>query len=289
MYALLDTFFNLPAILVGIKTRVWEIQQPLSRKLVAVHEIWQKLELIDEKGDLTAAGQEIVQFGQNLAEYYVDVLPVMLATDLSDDTSSISPESYQKLRAGLADYHRRHIAPFFWASLGFGSHIDGLLVDVCGGAGLYSKSWIGNTPDELNRRKAIVIDRPGVQPEIKDPEKAYQFWAADIFSINELDEVLNLTGKAKVVLLSEILHCKSMVERSWLVDQSRKMLDGNGGSIVVNERHPNSYFSWRMACLTKHGESLSQREIAELMVGKGYKQTHTWTNSHYHATRWTPA
>lgn len=300
MYGILDTFFNLPAILVGIKNRVWEIGQK-NRKLAPVYEIWCKIGLIDTDGNLTPDGKDIVQHGKDMAEYYVDVLPILLKTDTSEDIDGISPETYQKLRSGLAEYHKRFIAPYFWSALGYGTDQTGLMVDVCGGAGLYAASWIygenaGKDNINLDRaktRSAVVIDRPGVQTEVTTG--SYQFWPVDVFSGLDVSTGMPITtwkkpleGRAKVVLLSEILHCKSLAERAWLVDLARSLLREDG-SIVVNERHPNSYFSWRMACLTSHGESLDRREIAELMVDSGFTLTHSWNNSHYHATRWKPA
>lgn len=287
MYELLDPFFNLPAIVVGIRTEFWDRPKPLPKKLQAVAEIWRQLKLIDEDGQLTEQGHAVSMHGMNLAQYYVDVLPIMMNADYETDLqSTISKESYQTLRNALADYHAHFIAPYFWSALGYPGDQAGHLVDVCGGAGLYSMSWLKGAIGKTSR-SALVLDRPGVKVVADDEdESGPEFQPVDVFDSGDWAEPL--TATADVVLLSEILHCKSAVERAWLVDKALTVVK-KGGSIVVNERHPNSVFNWRMSVLTRHGKSLDTREIAELMIGKKLTQHSSWSSSHYHATRWVEA
>ncbi len=149
---------------------------------------------------------------------------------------------YELLRRGLDEYYQMFLRSF-WQKMKL-TDTKLRLLDYCGGDGSYSSSFKTFNPGGT----AVLLDRSnGLCIDFEDDPKWHKEW----------QEYFN------VVLLSEILHCKSIEIQYYLIDSSLSMLD-NGGKIIINE-NIDPFMGWRLDRLTKEGKVLDESHIIKLM------------------------
>lgn len=263
IYALLEASWTLAALIQGIRQEVWD-KNPLEANPIAA--AWGKLGLVAVTTPsaaessatqavpsmfLTPAGTRVVSCA-GLLEYEFSMLQQQLDGNFVTD-----PAKYAALRSGLDNYAQAFL-PDMQDWINKQVVFDGaLLFDYCGGDGGYLARFLKHWPAAqgmlFDRNPALprdsatagVISRMGVK-------------AGDAFG--DHDFFAGQAGAYDLVIMSEILHCKGLAERTALLQRGKSLLKPNGALLVI-EQYPNLRLEWRMRDLTSGGQCLSEEEV----------------------------
>ena len=163
---------------------------------------------------------------------------------------------YPLLRKGLTEYFEKYLSDF-WKVVGIeGTRLR--LLDYACGDGAYSDKFIEANPEGITYR----VDR----------QFGIDFEATPLWYQRESFEV-------DIVLLSEILHCKSIKWQEYLIVSSLACLVP-GGCIIINE-NIDPFMGYRLNHLTDHGNMLTENDIIQLMLEYDVKlKSITTINNH---------
>lgn len=252
--------------MMGIINRIWETPNH-PRKLAAVYQYWTHLGLISDER-LTEKGTQLVEDSLPLIEYFYAVCNELTTASYHDLIPS--KVDFSNCNLASAAYFNRNLKGSFWEKL---KNTNGLLLDVGGGCGAYSKDWVRQ---KQKSRSAVVVDLPGTNTG------EVQLYPCNIL-VDPWAEAYK--DACSVVLFSEVLYLFSPQERFALVGTAKTALK-NGAAVVIHERHPTPALSWTTAVLTEKGAPMLSRDVAELMVSHGFNVRDTWRTEHHHATIW---
>ena len=249
LYNIINTIWQLPAILVGIENKIWNNNNNNKRENV-IKNIWKELDLLDNNYNLTKKGKEIVQV-KFLLEYQIKIIPYHLKDNFYNKFK-IEKSEYELLRNGLGEYFNVYLKDIF-KELKY-KKFKWNVLDYGGGDACYSKNFLKENP----RSNSLIVDRT-LNFEEKDNLK---------FLKNDFEEnkewFLNYKNKYNLIILSELLHCKNKEWRSYLIDSCFYMLQ-QGGRLLICEKNPTLFFQWRMDLFTHGGECIDQSEIRRLI------------------------
>lgn len=268
MYDVLDGFFSLPSLLVGINQRIWE--RPDAAHLRCVRNHWASLGLFDTEGRLTKKGHEVAEDGEPMVNFYLAACGAVLEHNYDGNVPTrITPDAKKHQLLALDKYYQRHMSGRFWTHVG---NVQGLMLDLGGGAGSYSEDW----QSSRKNRSAISID-------IEPPLRSVQHSRNDI--VQEGWELAH-SGQASIVLLSEVLCLFDGPTKYQLIGKAKTALRP-GGMIVINERNPTNALSWILSVTTENGSVLGTRDVAELMTSHGMcLQTSVRPSTNHHTSVW---
>lgn len=260
LYALLEAAWTIPAIIQGVRTRVWETAE--AGRPDAVAATWAKMGLIgvDENGKVLPTEQGLaVARCVELLEYEMTMMQRQL-----DGNTATDPALYEKLRSGLAHYTQeflphmlkwvRGCAEAMASDLGTVS-----VLDYCGGDGVYIRTLAAEVPQV----DAWLMDR-AVGPTRELANAGVTVRIGDVLTDAEMTE--DLTGFFNIIIMSEILHCKGKEDREKMLQQAYDML-APGGVLLVIEQYPNSRLEWRMQDMTNGGHCLNPAQVAYEVKG----------------------
>lgn len=145
--------------------------------------------------------------------------------------------NYPLLRQGLKEYFQEHLSGI-WHRLGFVDK-EWLMFDYGCGQGYYSEAFM-----EANPRSEVICVDKDITTNVADGMLRVDF---------EVDKewYRGHIGTADLVLLSEVLHCKTLRWQDYLVDSSYQLLKP-GGLLVINE-NDDACMEYRITKL-KHQE-----------------------------------
>jgi hypothetical protein len=151
--------------------------------------------------------------------------------------------NYPLLRKGLTEYFNEFLWDF-WSILGI-TGTNYKMLDYAGGEGIYSDTFDILNPEGdstlLDRKHGLAVDF----------QKTPNWWP-------EYEQSFD------IVLLSEILHCKSAFWRDYLVSSSCMLLK-SGGRLIINE-NVDPAMGWRLNRLSEGG-LMTESDIIGLMSG----------------------
>lgn len=249
IHKLLTDFWNVPAIIAGLRKGVWIHQEDCAVKLM-----WKEMGLLDEYG-LTDEGSKVVQCG-NLFKYTF----LAAFAQAQEDRPEKTPENYKLLRDGLGSYFEFAIAPRIKKILPF-ELPDGLrFLDFCGGSGHLSKYLVNSIG-----MAGMLVDR--AKPVVESD--GFRFLKADV--VKHPESVIGI-GNFDLVVASEIFHCKNrQTVRFWLNELFPKLVRENGAVLII-ERVPTLEFKWRMEAFSDGGDNYEIQNL-EADIGKTWKIT----------------
>jgi SAM-dependent methyltransferase len=273
VYEILNSIFYLPAIHIGIETKIWN--QEFNRRTRPIFDIWRKLELINDQNDLTYEGKQVCEL-KDLIEYIIRMVPYHCSDNLQN-YFEIEDEEYTLLRNGLGSYFKTYLSNLF-DLLGY-QNKEWKVLDYAGGNGNYSEQFLKTNPHS----HCTVLDRK----QDCDPTLSLSFFPCD-FELEEKSEGyagkdwhLEHENTYDLVILSEILHCKNEEFQEYLMQSSLDVLK-EGGKILVVEKEPTPFFQWRMNLFTPGGNCVYQMQIANLALKFNMKvETVINFGSHY--------
>lgn len=254
LYSILEAAWMLPALIEGIRSKVWEEDLKTQNPVTGV---WFKLGLLAPayKGaDAAPTSMKLSESGERVAAC-VDLLEYefsMIQQQL-DGNFKTDPSKYANLRKGLAAYTSNfmpEVTKFVSAMLPEG----GRMFDFCGGSGEYLAHAIATVKNSTG----ILFDKaPGLEirgttisvitGDAKLPHPVFEVMAED-------------GGQIDLVLMSEILHCMGEPERKEAISKCFKMLKV-GGKLIVLEQFPNMRLDWRLFNMTTDGVCLPMERL----------------------------
>jgi len=253
IYNIINTVWQLPAILVGIENEIWKNHHiPIisNKRRNIIKKIWKELDLLDDDYDLTKEGQEIVKL-KSLLEYQIKMIPYHLKDNFYTKLSIKSSE-YELLRNGLGEYFDVYLKDIFKELKYRRLYWD--VLDYGGGDACYSKSFLKENPHS----NSLIVDRI-----LNFKEKDNLKFLKNDFEENK-EWFLTHKNKYNLIILSELLHCKNKEWRSYLIDSCFYMLK-QGGRLLICEKSPTLFFQWRMDIFTHGGECIDRSEIERLI------------------------
>jgi hypothetical protein len=259
LYAILEGAWLNAALIKGIRGKVWECDptQPnpvaaawANTGLMVVKTIEQGPEAGAVYCQLTDAGQRVVAC-TDLLEYEFSMMQQQLDNNFVTD-----PEKYRNLRGGLDNYATAFLPELRdWVSRGGDSVVPegAAMFDMCGGSGHHLKAFLERNPTTAG----LLYDRAPDESWIDQWRSTAR--AGDVFADNEFFAAH--AGQYDFVLLSEILHCKGLEERAFLMRRAKSLLKP-GGSLLVIEQFPGLRLEWRMRDMTEGGQCLLEAQVA---------------------------
>jgi len=165
--------------------------------------------------------------------------------------------NYNLLRKGLDEYFNKYLKDF-WKYINI-ENTNYSLLDYGSGNGCYSDAFIKANP---NGNITMIDKYLGIDFE-KNPN-----WYKEKF-----------IGKYDIVLLSEILHCKGLKGKKYLIESSLECLKKKG-KLIINE-NLDPFMGWRLNKLTTNGDLVTKDELS-LLLAKYSLKLKKITNINYH-------
>lgn len=144
------------------------------------------------------------------------------------------------------------------------------LLDAGGGLGIYSILAALKNPS----LKAIIYDREDMVTQANELIKQYSLEKQVFTQVGDLlkDE---WPKNQDIVLISNVLHAKSLSESELILSKAFNTLSPNGRVVVkewvANNNPKIKYFNLTMLLCTKEGRVLNQKEIINLVSSAGFK------------------
>jgi 2-polyprenyl-3-methyl-5-hydroxy-6-metoxy-1,4-benzoquinol methylase len=169
-----------------------------------------------------------------------------------------NPDDYEQLRRGLVQYANENIKSTFEGCI---VHLELpefpiRVMDIGGGNGQYC-DYFKNIYPQTN---CTVVDK--VWPA---EDSIYNHARVKVdFIKSKVDWIKGHSISYNVVMLNEILHCKSEAEQQDLIHTAWLLLKKGGYLIVVDQSYSHQ-FNLRMAMLTQNGGILNQMSFQNLV------------------------
>lgn len=256
LYSILEGAWMLPALIQGIRSRVWEEGLESKNPIAGV---WFKMGLFAPTYtgvENTPSGVKLSEVGERivacagLLEYEFGMIQQQLDNNFETD-----PSKYADLRKGLAAYTRNFMGEVQnWVSDCLPD--GGKMFDFCGGSGEYLIHAMLNSKSTTG----ILFDKaPGLDLTLEKYKELRNRIAVITGNAKEDHPVFEVTSdlnaQCDLVLMSEILHCMSEEERKEAIRKCFNMLK-IGGKLIVIEQFPSMRLDWRLFNMTDNGVCL---------------------------------
>jgi len=287
LYSILEGFWYIPVLLMGLRQKIWEHTD--LDKVDPVAALWLHLKLMQPvfaaitKEELDAGkepevlGLELTEAGHSmlachdLIEYEYGMAEQQLSGQFDTD-----PEKYKQLRGGLAGYSKFCLPELFDWITGICPE-DARVLDMAGGCGQY----ISHILEQRPRSSGVLLDKaPGITNA--DLPKGAKNRCA-VIQGDILDHPLYdaSAGSFDVVIMSEILHCMDEEKRLQLIKNAHEILK-MGGVLVVLEQFPSMRLDLRLFQLTEGGHCIDMERVAYEVQAMPFKPMQTVSAiSHY--------
>jgi SAM-dependent methyltransferase len=281
-YAVLEAAWCLPAIIHGIRNKIWS--HPYDTRLMPhpVLVLWAEMGLLEvhEQDDdtaqpvLTQGGEDIVKLGE-LFEYEFSMMLQQLEGDYTT-----KPEKYRSLRKALACYTDLYLQPlvdWIWSE---SEHYR--ILDFGGGDGYILRKLLEASS---NTSSGVLFDKaPSLEAGFLD-NLSVELFTGD-FLAPDNSFVKDHPHQFDTIVFSEVMHCLGPLQYDIVLSQLAKLLTP-GGRVFVIEQHQNFRLNWRMHDMTKGGMALTPdmvRDVFDTMTHLGLQTLEQRSTATHHVT-----
>lgn len=265
-YALLEAAWCLPAILYGIRNKIWIGEHS---KTVVPHPVlvlWVEMGLLlvsEENGDdlvvtLTEGGSNVVAMHE-LFEYEFS----MMIQQLDGDTET-KPEKYKSLRGALGHFSDIYLEALVGWVIDKSDRVR--ILDFGGGDGHMLRKLLDSTHDGQNYRgSGVLLDKaPTMDPGMWD------HYPVEIYCENFLEKltlVREHPHEFDTIVVSEVLHCLNMQQISVVIPKLARLL-APGGKLFIIEQGQNFRLNWRLHDFTDGGFTQTPDVVREMFEAR---------------------
>lgn len=262
-YSLLEAAWCLPAILYGIRNKIWTEPSDTAVMPHPVLVAWVEMGLITaspRKGSdivdllLTPGGINIVRMGE-LFEYEFHMMTQQLDGDFQTD-----PEQYVKLRKALAYYADTYLKPLtdWMVEL---TKPGARVLDFGGGDGYFLCQIL----DRVESTSGILYD--------KAPSLDFESW--DNLNIEVFEEDFLKKGKFipahphefDTIIFSEVLHCLGPHQFDIVLPKLVRLLAPDG-KLFILEQNTSTRMNWRLHDMTSGGFSMEPEQVFDIIQSR---------------------